>query len=119
MEKWRERERHRVQWDATDGRNGGAERTAWETMLEMERFDCGESEMIQGAIMLVLDLAKAFKRVSLRATYSNFSRMILRVLCGYLERQRKLQFGRLRSGTAPNNHGHPPRLQMELFAAAD
>ena len=32
-------QRHRVRWDATDGRNGGAERTVWETLLEMERFD--------------------------------------------------------------------------------
>ena len=31
--------RPRVGWDATDGRNGGAERTAWETLLEVERFD--------------------------------------------------------------------------------
>ena len=30
-------ERHVVGWVATDGRNGDAEGTAWETMLEMER----------------------------------------------------------------------------------
>ena len=28
-------------WDATHGRNGGAVRIAWETLLEMERCDCG------------------------------------------------------------------------------
>ena len=48
--------------DATDGRNGEAERTVWGTLVEM-----------------VLDLAKAFERV-------------LRVLCGYFEHQRSAQF---------------------------
>ena len=37
--KKRRKGRPRVGWDATDGRNGGAERTAWETPLEIERFD--------------------------------------------------------------------------------
>ena len=34
--KWQQKES--VEWDATDGRAGGAERTAWETLLEMDRF---------------------------------------------------------------------------------
>ena len=33
--KWQER--HRVGWDATDGRNGEAARTVWATLLEMNR----------------------------------------------------------------------------------
>ena len=49
----------------TDGRNGGAEPSVWETLLEMERFDCRVGEKDQGAITLVLDLAKAFERASL------------------------------------------------------
>ena len=32
-------QRHRFRCDASDGRNGGAVRTVWETLLEMERFD--------------------------------------------------------------------------------
>ena len=31
-------QRYRVGWDATEGRNGGAERMVWETLLELERF---------------------------------------------------------------------------------
>ena len=31
-------QKYRVDWDATDGRNGGAQRTVWEILLEMERF---------------------------------------------------------------------------------
>ena len=30
-------ERHHVGWDASDGRNGGAERTVRESWVEMER----------------------------------------------------------------------------------
>ena len=46
---------------------------------------------------LVLDLAKAFERVSLLvvwpgATHFCFTRKILRVLCGYFEHQRRVQF---------------------------
>ena len=51
----------------------------------------------EGAVALVLDMAKAFGRVSLpvvwaRAAHFSFQRKILRVLCGYLEHQRRVQF---------------------------
>ena len=29
-------QRHRIEWDAIDGRNGGAQRTVWEMLMEME-----------------------------------------------------------------------------------
>ena len=28
----------RIDWDASDGRHGGAQRTVWEILMEMERF---------------------------------------------------------------------------------
>ena len=56
--------RQRVGWDATEGRNGGAERTVWETLLDMERFEYRASEKDPGAITLVLDMAEALERVS-------------------------------------------------------
>ena len=31
-------QRCRIDWDATDGRNGGAQRTVWEILVGMERF---------------------------------------------------------------------------------
>ena len=34
--KWQHK--YQVDWDATDGRNGGAQRTVWEVMMDMERF---------------------------------------------------------------------------------
>ena len=83
--------------DATDGSNGRALRKVWEILLEMEKFKCQAGEKDQGAVALVLDLAKAFERVSLpvawaRATHFDFPRKILRVLCGYFEHQRRVQF---------------------------
>ena len=82
---------------ATDGRNGGAERTAWETLPEVERFDYKAGEMDQGAITLVLDLALAFERVSppvvwAWATRCNLPKKIWRVSCGYFEHQQRVQF---------------------------
>ena len=91
-------QRQRVGWDATKGRNGGAERTVWETLLEMERFDHRAGEKDPGAITLVLNMAEALERVSrpvawTSAAHLDFPRKILRVLCGYFdEHQRRVQF---------------------------
>ena len=95
--KWQQK--YRVEWDATDGRNGGAQRTVWEVFDgNGERFN-GKSKSAedQGAVALVLDLAKAFERVSFPvvwawATHLSFTMKILRVLCGYFEHQRRVQF---------------------------
>ena len=95
MAKWQQK--YRVDWDATDGRNRGAQRTVWEVLMEMERFIGKAKAEDQGAVALVLDLAKALERVRLlvvwaRATHFCFPRKTLRVLCGYFERQRRVQF---------------------------
>ena len=84
--KWQQK--YRVEWDATDGRNGGAQHTLWEVLMEMKRFDGRAKAEDQGAVALVLDQAKAFERVSLLvawawATHFSFQSKILRVLCGY------------------------------------
>ena len=93
--KWQQR--YRIGWDATDGRNGGAQRTVWEILMEMERFKCRAGEEDFGEVALVLNLAKPFERVSLPmvgawATHFSFPRKVLRVLCGYFEHQRRVQF---------------------------
>ena len=87
-----------VEWDATGGRNGGAQRSVWEILMEMERFNGRAKAEEQGAVALALSLAKAFERVSVPvvwawATHFSFPRKILRVLCGYFEHQRRVQFG--------------------------
>ena len=92
--KWQQK--NRVDWDSTRGRNG-AQQTVWEIVLEMERFKYRAGEEELGAVSLVLDLAKAFERVSLPvvwawATHFSFPRKILRVLCRYFEHLRRVQF---------------------------
>ena len=95
MAKWQQK--YRVDWDATDGRNGGAQQTVWEILTEMERFSGKAKEEDRGAVALVLNLAEACERVGLLvvwawATHFSFPRKILRVLCGYFEHQRRVQF---------------------------
>ena len=70
------------------GRNGGAQCAVWEILMEMERFKYQAGEEDLGAVALVLDLAKAFERVSLLvvwawAAHYSFPSKILRVLCGF------------------------------------
>ena len=64
--------------------------------MEMENFKYRAWEEDLGAVALVLDLAKAFERVSLHvwawATHFRFPRKILRMLDGYFEYQRRVQF---------------------------
>ena len=55
--KWQQK--CRVDWDATDGRNGGAQRTVWEVLMELERYYGRAEAEDRGAVALVLDLAKA------------------------------------------------------------
>ena len=86
MTKWQQK--YRVDWDASDGRNGGAQQTLWEILMEMERFNGKAKEDDQGALALVRDVANAFERVSLPvvwvwATHFSFPRKVLRALCGY------------------------------------
>ena len=93
--KWQQK--YRVDWDATDGHNGGAQRTVWEVLMKMERFNGKAKAEDQGAVASVRDLAKAFERVSLPvvwawATHFSFPRKILTVLCGSFEHQRRVQF---------------------------
>ena len=51
--------------NATDGHNGGAQRTGWEILLELEKIKFQAGEKDQGAVAQDLELAKAFERVSL------------------------------------------------------
>ena len=92
--KWQQK--CRVDWDATDGRNG-AQRTVWEVLMEMERFNGRGKAEEQGAVALVLDLAKAFERVIFLVvwawvTHFSFPRKTLRVLCGDFEHQMRVEF---------------------------
>ena len=72
-----------------------------------------QKKRIKGASALVVDLATAFERVSLPvifawATHFGVSRKILRVLCGYIEHQRRVQF----EGCA-TDRSQPSRLSCQ------
>ena len=110
--------KYRVDWDATDSRNGGAQRTVVEVLMEMKRINGRLKVEDRGAVALVLDLAKAFERVSLPvvwawATHFCFPRKILRVLCGYFEPS---AVRRMCGGAAHGHHGHPAWVKVELLA---
>ena len=114
-------QRYRIDGDASDGRHGGAQRTVWEILLEMERFKYRAGEDDLGAVALVLDLAKAFERVSLPvvwawATHCSFARKILRVLCGYFLAPEASAVCRMCGGAAPDHPGHLARVKVELPA---
>ena len=47
-----------VEWDASHGRNGGAQQTVWEILMERERFNGKAKEEHKGA--LALDEIKGF-----------------------------------------------------------
>ena len=116
-------QKYRVDWDATDGRNGGAQQTVWENSDGDGKIKWDSKEDVQGAVALVLDLAKVFERVSLPvvwvwATHFSFLRKILRVLCVYFEHQRRGTVRRMRGGAASDHFGHLARVQVELFVSA-
>ena len=80
----------RVKKDATGRRNGGAERTVWEVLLDKERFTHQAGEKEQGAIALCLFWQDPFGRSACQcATHFIFLRKVLRVPCGYFEHQRR------------------------------
>ena len=119
--KWQQK--YRVDWDATDGRNGGAQRTVWEEIngngeirwKSKSRgsrrcgFGAGPCEGIRASqpscglglgdafLLPKKDLAGAVR--SFRAPGAS----AVRRMCG---------------GAAPDHHGHLARVQVELFAFA-
>ena len=89
-------QKYRFEWDAADGRNGGAQRTVLEVLMEMEKFigkaksrrfrssgpGAGPGEGFRVSLLVVWAWA----------THFSFPTKILRVLCGYFEHQRRVQF---------------------------
>ena len=73
--------------------------------MQMERF-CGKAkEEDQGAVALVLDLAKAFERVSLLEVWAWATAMRV------LRASEASAFRRMRGGATPDCHGHLARLK--------
>ena len=111
--------KYRVDWDATDGRNGGAQQPVWEILLEMEWFKFQAGEKDEGTVASVPDLATAFERVSHSvvwawATHFNFPQKILQVL----RASEASAVRRMCGGAAHDHHGYVARVRMELLASA-
>ena len=86
MAKWHKK--YRVEWDAT-------QQTVWAIVLEMERFTGKGKAEDQGALALVIwrrHLSGSVFPWSGLGNALQLPRKILRVLCGYLEHQRRVQF---------------------------
>ena len=119
MVKWQQN--YLVDWDATDGRNGGARRAVWEVLMEMERFNGKAKAEEQGAVALVVDLAKAFERVSLLvvwawATHPSFPLPDLAGAVRLFRAPEVCTVRRMCGRTAHNHHCCLARVQVELFA---
>ena len=116
MAKWQQQ--CRVDWDAADGRNGGAQQTVWEVLLEMERFD-GKAK----ARGLGPEPGRA-----LRASESpcgvglgNALQLPKEDLSSVLQLFRAPEEGTVRrmcGRAVENHHGHSARVQVELLAVA-
>ena len=116
--KWQQK--YRVDWDAADGRNGGAERTVWEILSEMERVKYQTGEKNQGA---VTKKKRSGRGEDIRAGQSpcgvglgDALQVPMEDIAGAVRLFRAPEARRMRGGAAPNHHGHLARIPVELFA---
>ena len=109
--KWQQK--YRVECDATDGRVGGAERIVRETLLEMEGFNFQAGEKDQGAVVLVLDLAKSLGSDAFQFLQEDFAGGMWGLRAPAASSVR-----RTCGGAAPDHHGHSPWVEVELLGLA-
>ena len=91
VQEWKKRSRAKC--DATEGSNGGAVGSAWDALLDMDKYNYNVEELDQCAVTMVVDLAKAFEKVQLKvvracAMHFGFPQQILRVLFTCFQHQR-------------------------------
>ena len=84
-------------------------------LMEMERFKFRAGAEDQGAVALVLDLAKAFERPddALQLPKEDFAGVVR-----ILRAPEASAVRRVCGGSAPDSHGHLAGVQVELFASA-
>ena len=111
--KWQQK--YRVEWDATDGRNGGAQRTVWEVLMEMKRFDGRTKAEDQGAVALVLNLAKAFERVLGLGDVLQFPKKDLAGILWVFRALEACTVRRVCGRAAHDHHVYLARVQVELL----
>ena len=91
------KKRSRVQWDAAEGSKGGAGRTAWEALLDMDKYIYDVEETEPRSSYFGCGSGRSLWEVQLRVVWAwamhfGFPQRILRVLCGYVPHQRRVLF---------------------------
>ena len=111
-------QKYRVDWDATDGRNGGAQRTVWEVMMETERFH-GRAQGRSRSLGLGLGLDKGIRvgqySCGLGRRTSASEEDSAGALC-VIRAPEASAVRRMCIGAAPDHHGHLARVKVELLA---
>ena len=93
----------------------------WEILLEMDRLNGKAKEKDQGALASVLDLAKAFERISLPVVWAwaagafQFPKKDLASPVRVLGALAVSTVRRMRGGVASDHFGHLARVQVELL----
>ena len=96
------------------------QRTVWEVLMEMERFNEKAEAEDQGAVAFVLDLARAFERVSFPMVWAWATHFSPKEgLEGAVRLAPEAGAVRRMCGRAAHDHhGFFARIQVELFASA-
>ena len=119
--KWQEK--YRVDWDAADGQNGGAQRTVWEILMEMERFKFQAREEDLGAMALSAGPGEGSSagQSSCGVGLGDALQLPKEDIAGavwLLRAPEASAVRRMRGGAAPDYHGHLARVKVELLTSA-
>ena len=94
----------RFEWDPTDGRNGGVERTVWETLDGKIHLPCRwKRSRSDSTGAWLFESLRASQLVWAWARHVHFPKNKTRVLCWYFEHQRRVQFEGCVTATLPGS----------------
>ena len=111
MATWQQK--YRVDWDTTNGRNRGAQRTVWEVLMEIERFNVKAKAEDQRAVAFGpgpgegIRVSPPSSGLGLGDAFSASQRKIL-LCCAATSKDVR----------QTDHHGHPAWVKVELLAFA-
>ena len=108
-----------VDWDATDGRNGGAQPTVWEVLMEMERFNGRAKSRGSRSGGLGSGPGKGLRACQPRCGLGlgDAFQLPKEDIAGAVRLFRASEASavrRMRGGAAPDHHGPLARVKVEL-----
>ena len=120
--KWQQR--YRIEWDAFGGRNGGAQRTAWERLMGHGKvqISSGRRRFGSGGPGSEPGGGTRAGRSPCGVGLGDALQLPEEGLAGAVWVFRASEAGALRTmcgGALPDYHGHFARVQVELFASVD